>query len=79
MRFDLLEGERLSGVDVEIKDGVLICPILICLRRVEAVEDLGDYRVQIPPEYVGNKLATALVDVRLKILERLNHGQISEG
>jgi hypothetical protein len=77
MRFDLLEGERLSGIDVEVKDGVLICPILICLRRVESVEILGDFRVQVPPENVGNKLPTALVDVRLKILERLSHGQVS--
>lgn len=78
MRHELLEGERLTAIDVEVKDGVLICPILICLRRVESVEILGDFRVKVPPENVGNKLATALVDVRLKILERLGNGQVSQ-
>lgn len=79
MFYELLEGERLSAIDVEARDGVLICPLLACLRRVEAIEVLGDYRVQIPPEHVGNKLPIALVDVRLKILERVGtDGQVPQ-
>jgi hypothetical protein len=76
MRWDLLEGDRLSAIDVELKDGHLVCPLLACLRNVEEIETLGDFRVQIPPEHVGNKLPVALIDIHLKIVERLNHGEI---
>ena len=79
MQYELLEGERLSAIDVEVKDGVICCPILICLRNIESLEVIGGYRVQIPPEYVGNKLPIALLDVRLKILEKVcTDGQISQ-
>jgi hypothetical protein len=71
MRYEILEGERLTGIDVEVKDGVLICPILICLRRVESVEGLGGFRVEVPVENQANKLPAVLLDVRLKIIERM--------
>jgi hypothetical protein len=74
MRRDLLEGERLTAIDVEIKDGVILCPILICLRSVESVESIGEFLVQVPPQYIGNKLAIALLDVHLKIIERNDRG-----
>jgi hypothetical protein len=74
MRRDLLEGERLAAIDIEVKDGVILCPILICLRNLESTESIGEFLVQIPPQYVGNKLATALLDVNLKIIERDDRG-----
>jgi hypothetical protein len=74
LRHELLQGDRLTAIDAEPKDGVLICPILACLRQVEAVEVLGDFQVEMPPEYVGNKLPVAVVDAKLKILEIVRNG-----
>lgn len=69
MRFDLLEGDRLTAIDVEQKDGALICPILVCLRQVKTIEILGGFQVKVPPELVDNKLPQALLNVKLKIVE----------